>query len=123
MVVQVFQAFYLFFVNACCIFSIIFIPFWFSLSAEGDQITQQYSNLLLIYELNSLIIGSLSHILKVLIKSAIITRHSVVTLPICSLNIKSFVANTPKTLTVSFISISSPDYVLYNSIVTSSSGP
>merc|ERR1712215_366765 len=60
---------------------------------------------------------------KVLIKSAIITRHSIVTLPICSLNIKSFVANTPKSLTVSFISISFPDDVLYGSIVTSFSGP
>ena len=62
--------------------------------------------------------GSLSRILKVLIKSAIMTRHSVVTLPICSLNIKSFVANKPKSLTIFFISISSPDDVSYGSIAT-----
>ena len=43
-------------------------------------------------------------------------RHP--SLPICSLNIKSFVANSPKSLTISFISISSPDDVLYSSIAT-----
>merc|ERR1712121_630978 len=110
MVVQVFQP-SIFFVNACCIFSIIFIPFCFFPFGDGDQITQQYSNLLLMYELNSLIMGSLSRILKVLIKSAIMTRHSVVTLPISFQNIKSFLASTPKSLTVSFISISSLDDV------------
>merc|ERR1712121_362398 len=42
---------------------------------------------------------------------AIMTQYSVATLPICSLNINKFVANTPKSLTVSFISSSFQDDV------------
>merc|ERR1712121_372322 len=91
-----------------CILSILLMSFL----CDGDHTIQQYSALLLICDLNRFIMGSFFLVSKFLRILPCFILHDVITSLMCSLNLRSALVKTPRSFTLSFIFISSPDGVL-----------
>merc|ERR1712179_318738 len=88
-------------------------------------VTILYSNTRLYFswDLNNFIMGSLFLVVKFLRMFPCFILHDVIISLMCSLNLRSALVTTPKSFTLSFISISFPDGVLYASTSISFTSP
>merc|ERR1712215_428808 len=105
----------IFLVYPFCILSSLLMSFL----CNGDHTIQQYSALLLMCDLNRFNMGSFFLVSKFLKILPCFILHEVITSLMCSLNLRSALVKTPRSFTLSIISISSPDGVLYASASTS----